>query len=902
MTAGEDDAARWRAIDSIFVAALDCDPAERAAHVRTAASGDTALYEAVMALLAAEQASRGRFEPPRVPVAEVFPAEVSRRRGGLPAIDGYALLRELGRGGMGTVYLAERAGEGFTQRVAVKVLRRGMDTGDVPGRFVAERRVLASLSHPNIARLHDGGTTADGRPYLAMEYVEGEPLDGYCDARRLTVRQRLALALDVAAAVSAAHAALVVHRDLKPSNILVTADGHVKLLDFGIAKLLDPGRDGAPHTRTGVFLLTPEHASPEQLRGDPVTTLTDVYQLGILLFGLLTGVAPHSRTTRSPEELRDATASRDAARPSTVTDTGAGAEARAAARSTTPAHLRRTLTGDLDTIVAKALQPDPRRRYPSVEALARDIRRFLAGRPISARPDTLAYRTRTFLRRRPWVGPAAAVAAAVLGVYVTTVVRHAAALERERNAATEQAERAQEVQRFLVDLFRSADPYAPADPALGRGITVVEALSVGTARLDAALADRPAVRASILSAIAQVYQNLGVLDRARPLRENALALQTRLYGRASREVRDSLGALALIRGEQGELDAARELHEQRLTLAEAAQPVDAAEVADARIRLGRHLMSVSKAQDAEPLFLTVLDRGDADALPAAVRVEATRALADVQRVLGRLDESEQTARSAVALVDRSLGAGSVSGALARGTLAQTLGLMGRVNEADALFVEAIATLARTLGATHAHRLATMSNLSALRLNSGDLAGAEALLGETVAIGERVHGPRHPSVAGYLQNHATVLVQLGRTDEARQHYERVAGIYRETLSVDNHARALPLLSLAGLDLADERPAEAEASAREALDILERALPEGHPITSVAECRVARALMAQRREREARPLFERATAALIPASSVPEYRRECLEAAVTLHRALGDTAAAARLEAALGAPAS
>ncbi len=895
-TADGADLARWRTIDRLFAAALERAPAERAGLVAAVAGTDQDLADAVAALLRAEAESSGRFEAPALHVAEAFATELETDGRGPRTIGPYAVLRVLGRGGMGTVYLAERQGDGFRQRVALKVLRRGMDTDDLLRRFVAERHILASLAHPNIARLYDGGATAEGQPYLAMEYVEGEPITVHCDARKAPLRRRLELLLEVARAVSAAHASLVVHRDLKPSNILVTTDGDVKLLDFGIAKLLDAAA-GGEHTQTGQFLLTPDHASPEQLRGEPVTTATDVYQLGVLCYRLVTGRAPYAATGRSPDGLRALADRLDVPRPSDVVAAGPDAGAIAAARGATPAQLRRGLAGDLDTVVATAMHPDPARRYRSAEALAGDVRRFLDGRPIAARPDTLGYRTRTFLRRRPWVAPVGAAAVVFVGLYVATLVRHTTALEAERNEATAQAARAQEVQRFLVDLFASADPYAPADPARGRGITVVEALDVGTARIASALADRPDVRAAILSSISQVYQNLGVHDRARPLREEALALQITLQGPASRDVRDSLGSLALIRGEQGDADAAGELHTRRLALAEAARPLDPAEVADARIRLGRHLMDRSQTEAAEAQFTRVLTDA-ADRTPAAVRAAATPALADVLRVRGDAAASERRAREAVALVDASLGADSVAGALARGTLAQTLGVVGRVEEADRLFTAAIDSLERTLGATHAHRLATMSNLSVLRLNTGNLEGAETLLREIVAIGEQVLGARHPSVAGYLQNHATVLVRLGRLDDARDRYERAAGVYRQALGRDNYARALPLLSLSGLHLTARRAAAAEAAAREALDILNTALPAGHAITAVADCRVARAQVALGRGGAAAEAFARAVPPLVTATTVPEYRRECLDAAAAFHQARGDRAEAARLRAALG----
>jgi len=896
---GADDLARWHAIDRLFDAALAHPPEERSAFVAAAAGGDGELVGAVETLLRAEAESTGRYEAPALSMAEVFTAATSEHEGAPAAIGPYRIDRELGRGGMGTVFLAERDGDGFRQRVALKVLRRGMDTDDLLRRFVTERRILAALAHPNIARLYDGGATGDGRPYLAMEYVDGEPVTAHCDARRATLRRRLELVLEVAGAVSAAHARLVVHRDLKPSNILVTADGHVKLLDFGIAKLLDPGEGDAGHTRTGQFLLTPDHASPEQLRGEPVTTATDVYQLGVLLFELLTGRAPYAAPAPSADALAALAGRLEVPKPSTVVTSGTDARQLAAARATTPSHLRRALAGDLDTIIGAATHAEPGRRYASVEALAGDIRRFLDGRPISARPDTLGYRARTFLRRRPWVAPAAVVAAAFAAIYAITQVRHTAALEAERNEATAQAARAQEVQRFMVDLFASADPYTPADAAQGRRITVIEALDLGTERLKGTLTERPVVRASILSAIARVYQNLGAHDRALPLLEEAMALQTAVHGPESREVRDSLTGLAVIRAEGGDPDAAGALHERRLALAEAARPGDPAEIADARVRLGRHLMDRSQFEAAEALFTRVLAE-PASGLPPVVRIEATRALADSLRFRGQAQASEQPARDALALADAALGPSSVAAALARGTLAQTLGALGQVDEANRLFAAAIDTLEVTLGATHTHRLATMSNLSVLRMTVNDFAGAEALLAELVTVGERVHGPRHPAVAGYLQNLATTQLRLGRLADARERYERAATIYRETLGRDNYRRALPLLSLSGLHLTEQRAGAAEAAAREALDVLRTALPAGHAITAVADCRLARALVALGRPDSAAPAFARAIAPLKSASSVPEYRRECLDAAAVFYRSRGNGAEAARLRATLGTP--
>ena len=897
MTTGRDPLRdRWPEVDALFTAALDLPPDERRRYIEVESGADADLVAVVLRLLRAEQDSQGLFEAPGHTASQAFIEDLAGRAAATRRIGPYTVIREIGRGGMGTVFLAERAGDGFHQQAAIKVLRRGVDTDDVLRRFVTERRILASLSHPNIARLYDGGATDDGRPYLAMEFVEGERITTYSDRHTLAVRERLQLLLEVADAVRAAHAKLVVHRDLKPSNILVTADRRVKLLDFGIAKLLDAD-DGPARTRTGSFLLTPDHASPEQLRGDPVTTATDVYQLGVLLFLLLTGQPPYRAEADSAAGLKELADRIQIPRLSAMVVAGPDT-AIAAARRTTPGHLRRTLAGDLDTIVRRALQAEPERRYASVEELAGDLRRFLDGRPIAARPDTVGYRTRMFLRRHPWVAPAAVVVIGFAVIYGVTLARHTAELERERNAATAQAERAQEVQRFMVDLFASADPYAPADPKLGRQITVVEALDLGVDRLKTSLADRPVIRAAILSAISSVYQDLGVFDRALPLRDEALALQRAQGGPASRDVRDSLGALAAIRTGLGELDVAGELDERRLALALDAEPVDVAEVADARQELGRHLVSVSRPEEASAHFLAVMAMVDEEAVPPAKVAEATRALADVQRMTGHLEESETTARRALALTDAALGASSAAGAFARGTLAQTLGRLGRVEEADALFQSAVDTLERTLGPDNDYRLKTLSNLSVLRLNSGNLAGAEALLRQIVEISERVLGPRHPSVGDYLQNHATVLVRMGRLDEARAIYERVADIYQEVHDADNYIRALPLLSLSGIHLTQGHPRSAERTARAALGILDATLPAGDFVTAVAACRVGRALAAQMRPDDAVEFFDRSTPPLVEKATVPEYRTECLEAAAAFYLARGDSTKAAALEAALG----
>ncbi|MDQ3804923.1 MAG: serine/threonine protein kinase, partial [Acidobacteriota bacterium] len=393
---------RWKQIEEIFQAALDLAPAERVAFLDRACAGDAALREQVEALVGQFERA-GSFDESRrpavdesqlfapPPVDETDPMEGRR-------VGAYRLMREIGRGGMGAVYLAERADSAFQRRVAVKLVKRGMDTDFILRRFRNERQILASLNHPNIGRLLDGGSTDDGLPYFVMEYIQGQPLYHYCDERGLPVRARLQLFSQLAAAVAYAHQNLVIHRDIKPSNILVTAAGVPKLLDFGIAKLLNPelAADTSPMTATAMRLMTPEYASPEQVQGLAVTPASDVYSLGVLLYELLSGHRPYRLRHRSPHEVSRVICDDEPERPSVtvasaeeilpVGDGGpATLDALLRARDASSLEdLRRELAGGVDQIVMKALRKEPQRRYRTADELREDIARHLEGRPVSA--------------------------------------------------------------------------------------------------------------------------------------------------------------------------------------------------------------------------------------------------------------------------------------------------------------------------------------------------------------------------------------------------------------------------------------------------------------------------------------------------------------------------------------
>ena len=397
---------RWRRLNDVFHAASAVDTRERPDFLRQACADDPDLADEVARLLAAHERPAGFIEAAANPSARALLASDGVTDG--QRIGAYRIIRQIARGGMGAVYLAERADGQYRQQVAIKLIKRGMDTEHVLERFRAERQILASLDHPNIARLLDGGTTDDGQPYFAMEFIDGQPIDAYADAHTLGIQDRLRLFLQVCAAVAYAHQHLVVHRDIKPLNILVTADGLPKLLDFGIAKLLDAEVDDATSTVTGLRLLTPEYASPEQVEGRHATTVSDVYSLGVVLYELLTGRSPYRPKSRAPLDVAEAVRTTEPPRPSQAAATVGSATAR-------------RLRGDLDTIILTALRKEPERRYQSVERLAADLQRHLDGRPVLARADSIRYRAGKFVRRnRAAVAGAALVLLALLGGTIAT--------------------------------------------------------------------------------------------------------------------------------------------------------------------------------------------------------------------------------------------------------------------------------------------------------------------------------------------------------------------------------------------------------------------------------------------------------------------------------------------------
>ena len=778
---------RWQEVKTILERVLEQDPAWRFAFLAAECGDDRELREEVESLLVTEAEAGGFLARPLFgPFRDEpdGPAEGAR-------LGAYKVLREIGHGGMGTVYLAVRADDAYEKRVAIKVLRLGT-AEELIRRFRAERQILANLDHPNIAKLLDGGATETGRPYLVMEHVEGQPIDEH--ARPLPLRERLELFCIVCAAVHFAHQNLVVHRDLKPANILVTPEGTPKLLDFGIAKLLDPERHDPGLTELGLRPMTLESASPEQVGKRTITTASDVYSLGVLLYRLLTGRSPYGEI-QEREALERAILEADPPRPSDVV------EDREEARS---------IAGDLDTIVLRALDKDPGRRYASAEQLAADIRRHLDGLPVLARPDTLSYRAGKFIRRhRLGVSAAAAVLLMVLGFSLAMTVLFRQAVEEKKRAQLER-ERAEKVSVFLQELFAVPDP----GQSRGETITAREMLDRGAEQIIQDLEDQPELQAELMDTMGRAYRNLGLYAPARNLLERSLAARRAHLDRDDPRIADSLQALALLLRRVGDDAAAEPLVREAVDIQLRSLGEEHEKTLNGLNNLAALLEARGELGPAETLYRRVLD----------VK----------RRVLGR--EHEDVARGL-------------------NNLARLLYSKGDLAAAEPLYREALAIRRKIYGgAPHPDVAASLNNLAALLEDRRDLQGAEALYRQSLEIRRKLHPEPHLDLARSCNN-------LGKFLQDRGDLAAAEPLLHEALAVADAIpevrrspeRAIYLRNYAALLLDTGRPAAAEPLVREALSILREAQPSPAVRIADAESVLGACLAAQGRMAEAEPLL-------------------------------------------------
>jgi serine/threonine-protein kinase len=712
-----DPSLRWAELAALFDELVELASAQRASRLGEIARDDPTMAAELAALLDADEDGNALLD---ADASSVVPglrddAAPSDRRAGP-----YRLLRPLGEGGMGVVWLAERTDGAYEQQVAVKLLKRGMDTNAILRRFLQERRILARLHHPHIVRLVDGGMSADGRPFYVMDYVDGETITQHAAAHRLDVAARVELLARVAEAVAYAHAQLVVHRDLKPSNVLVDTAGAPRVLDFGIAKLIEESGEQT-RTGTGLRVLSPAYAAPEQILGEPIGTATDVYALGLMLCELLVGQLPQRRRATTPAQLAQDATQENVERVSTLAvQLSAERAEELYGTEATPASLSRKLSGDLDVIVATALQREPARRYATAAAFADDLHRWLDGRPITARAESATYRLAKFVRRHR-VGVAAATVVVVSLVAGLGVALWQAEHAREQAAlAQQEAARAERVKQFLVSIFRQNDPSI----AKGQELSAAEILRRGRAGLETSMADDPQTRGELLLTIAEIEGNLGAIDdglvtveqgfalidknvaQDDPRRVYALTVRGSFYNEADRNPeaeRDFRAALALMQGDPKTDPAKIEAVQLKLayvvTVTQSAAAAvtlqsdlvervrkrlgdDAPEVADHRVALALVLEEADNYPAAEEQYKLALPTLLRERGPQEPRVcEAERNYAGLLDRVGRVDEAEPMFTRALECYEKLYGRKSTP--YSRALFSRSILLLGKNRYADA---------------------------------------------------------------------------------------------------------------------------------------------------------------------------------------------------------------------------
>ena len=848
---------------ALFEQALSVPAAARAEFLARAAPGETALIERVLELLLAHERAGSFMAGPAVTPASALPIGAEERVD--PAVGDcigrYHLLEIIGEGGFGTVYRAEQR-EPLQRQVALKLIKLGMDTREVVARFEEERQALAQMDHPGIARVLDGGATDSGRPYFVMELVRGTALTAFCDEQQLDVRARLELFLDVCRAVQHAHQKGIIHRDLKPGNILVTRvdDRPVpKVIDFGIAKATEPGpRDRFAFTQAHLFIGTPAYMSPEQtlLRGADVDTRSDIYSLGVLLYELLTGRTPFDRATllsagyaEVPRLIRETEPPWPSQRVSRI---GAAERAEVAQRrGLEAARLKRRLRGDLDRVVMKCLEKDRARRYETVHGLAMDVQRHLRHEPVLARPDTIAYRTWKFVRRRR--GPVAvglALLLALVAGLVGTLTQARRAMHASALAASEAAS-SRAVSDFLQqDLLKQANP----EHELDRDLTLRTVLDRAAQRIDGRFPDQPLVEADLRQTLATTYLGLGEFALARQLWAQAHALRTQHLGEDHPTTLHTASSLADALRLEGAYADAERLATQVLARQRRVLGDDHSNTITTINNLGLIHSRQGRHAESEARFAEAFARRQRLSGPEHPdTLAAMHNLAGAYLDVGRHEEGERLSLETLALVRRVFGADHPHTLMTLNNLAQMYLRFGDAAAAEAPCTEALAGRRRVLGAEHPLTLVSSTTLARIYAERGKLDEAEELNRQILVAQRHKLGPDHPDALVTMNNLGTVYRDLGRFTEAEQWHAETAEKLQQVLGPEHRFTLNSRGKMIGVYCDQQRWTEAERLGGETLAQCERVLGSGHPYSRQAQRFLGLALLRQNRPEEAEPLL-------------------------------------------------
>ncbi len=874
---------QWATIDQLFDAALDRPEDERTAFLRAKCGHDSALYQQVIALLESEPAAMNAVGDDAGLMFNEMLRDIQHEQEeaadvDLTSVGPYRIVETLGRGGMGTVYLAEGADGTFEKSVALKLVKRGMDTDEVLRRFRYERQILAGLDHPNIARLLDAGAADDGRPYFVLEYCNGDTITNYADANRLNIDQRLTLFEQVCEAVAYAHRHLVVHRDLKPGNIMV-ADGEpaltngkdasgdsdtakravVKLLDFGIAQLMED-RPDAPVTRADRRILTPEYAAPEQIRGEPVTTAADVYALGVVLHELLVGSRPAVPLKR-PSTVVTA---------ESVVETGLSVE-----------RLKRELKTDLDAIVIKALQEDPQLRYKSADALLEDLRRRREGLPLQARDSTVGYRTKKFVARHQWGVGAVAVALIALSAFVF-------ALDQQRRQTVQERDTAEATAAFLKDLFNAADPFS-VETARPDTLRAVDLLDRGVSRARATLADRPRLQANTLQTVGVVYAGLSLYESADSLLSDVVAKRRQLPNVSDIELSESLHELGVVRSRNGMLDSAEALFVEALELRKKAFGTTSIPYAQTLAELGSAQFKHGKYEEAKQSFSRALEIQEGHLGRKSLDVASTMTMiARLTVSQGRPADAEPIYREALEIRRSLLSDDHLIVAESLDNLGVALQEQRKLDEAEQMTREALRIRLTALGEHHTAVADTRHNLAVIVRAQGKNQESLDLLELVGQANIRNLGPDHPYVGYNLVATAVTQSRMGLNQEAMETYKAAHAQLTKTLP-ETHGAVIEAVSGQGYQYVRlGEPARGEPLLRKVFDL--RTSVDGPTSwrTGVAQSTLGHALMDQGKYAEAeRHLVE--GLATIREAKGPQHA--AIQRLIALYGKTGDTQKAA-----------
>lgn len=824
------DGERWERMQALFHQAIHLPLSEQQEFLKSACGTDRDLIASVAAMLDEDRTESSIVDRGLAHTARMLATPDSSS---LPAkIGPYHVLHILGEGGMGLVYLAER--EDLGSMVAIKILRDAWLSPARRQRFAREQKTLAQLNHPSIARLYDADTLPDGTPCIVMEYVDGLPLTEYCKIHRCSVEKRLHLFREVCEAVQYAHSHAVIHRDLKPSNILAKPDGSIRLLDFGIAKQLEDMENPVEQTMTGLRLLTPAYAAPEQVRGDGVGIHTDIYSLGVVLFELLTRELPFDLSNLTPAEAATVIAEHEPGKPSSI-----ALQNRAAPGESL---LGRSAWDDLDVLCLTAMHKDVQRRYRTVEALIRDIDHYLKREPLEARPDTFSYKLGKFIRRNQ---RGVILSTATLLVMLGLVIFFTLRLQKARDAALAEAARTERIQQFMMNLFRGGDEaVAPSDSL--RVLTLVDR-GVQEAK---SLNSDPKIQAELYANLGVIYQKLGKFDAADSLLQSALHQRRLVFGESSPQAAESLVALGLLRTDQAQLDDAEHFIRDGLDIGKRTLSPNHPALVKATFALGKLLEARGRYGDA----IDLLDR--------AVRLQAGRGasadlaasiseLANVHFYAGHYAISDALNEQALAMQRQLYGD-------RHPLVADTLINLGAIQFQEGHYAEserfnrqALDIVQAWYGNQHPETADTMTILGQSLTYQNRFEEAAILLRQSLAILEQVYGPVHPRVAYALNELGQLAIRQGKLDDAEADFSREVSIYRTVYHDRHYLISIALSNLAGVYATKKQYARAEQLFRDALQRYAGTLPPEHLNVGIGHARLGNVLAADQRYEEAEP---------------------------------------------------